>query len=177
MQKAILKISSILLCGLLIYNSLGYFLVISVMRMAIHQQKWTQLTNLPDEELTVFVFAKNNTDARLKIVDDHEIIVDGKLYDIIRKTEARMQIKYFCKYDHEEEALIVKTRLFNSQAQQMPLQNTAKLIIDKIIKTGIINETTELFSGSFNVPFINFIESHYLMPAIQIASPPPQSSC
>ena len=174
MQKTLLKISSLLLCGLLIYNSLGYFLVLSVMRLAVRQQKWAQLRTIPDNQLSTFVFATNKPDSRLKIVNDHEIIVDGKLYDIVRKTVDGNQTKYCCKYDREEEALIAKTRLFNSQAQQMPLQNTARLIIDKIIKTGIITEESSAITPISISFYSNYPKNCYSGPEIQILSPPPQ---
>jgi hypothetical protein len=109
-------------------------------------------------------------------VNDHEIIVDGKLYDIVRKTEDSSQVKYFCNYDHEEEALIAKTRLFNSKAQQMPHQNTAKLIVDNIIKTCIISkEPTEISESSTSI-FSCYQKICYPGPTIQILLPPPQSS-
>ena len=177
MQKALLKISSILLCGLLIYNSLGYFLVLSVMRLAVRQQKWAQLRTIPDTQLSAFIFVTNKPDARLKIVNDHEIVVDGKLYDIVRKSDDGKMTEYFCVYDHEEETLIAKTRLYNSKAQQMPLQSTARNIIDKIIKTGIITEEPTLLSESSISFYSDYPEISYSGPAIQISPPPPQPNC
>jgi hypothetical protein len=174
MQKATLKITSILLCGLLIYNSLGYFLVLSVMRMAVRQQKWAQLSMIPEQQLSVFVYSKNTADSRLKILDKREIIVDGKLYDIVRRIEAGEQIKYFCVYDHEEESLLSKTRLFNSKAQQMPLQGTARNIINLIIKTGIVSENCALISECPVSFYSNFLQTSYSVPAIQISPPPPE---
>jgi hypothetical protein len=177
MQKIAYKISALLLCGLLIYNSLGYFLVLSVMRVAIQQKKRAQLINLTDEVLTYFVFAKNKTNERLKIVDDHEILVDGKLYDIVRTTEDERQVKYFCSYDHEEEALIAKTRLFNTKSQQMPLQDTTKLIVEKIIKSGVVSHELLPVSEGSKPEFSNYFKIFYSGPTIQISLPPPQSQC
>ena len=177
MQKSLLKIVSILLCGLLIYNSLGYFLVLSVMRLAVRQQKWAQLRTIPDNQLSIFIFAASKPDPRLTIVNDHEIIVDGKLHDIVRKTDNGKHIKYFCVYDHEEETLIAKTRLFNSKAQQMPLQSTARHIIDKIIKTGIVTEEASVISESYITLYSNYPKISYSGPTIQISLPPPQNHC
>jgi len=80
------------------------------MRVAVRQQKWAQLSTIPNEKLTTFIFASGKPDSRFKIVNNHEIIVDGKLYDIVRKANDGNQTRYFCNYDHEEEALIAKTR-------------------------------------------------------------------
>lgn len=175
MRRAVLKISSILLCGLLIYNSLGYFLVLSVMRVAVRQQKWAALRTIPDNQLSAFVFATNKPDARLKIVNDHEILVNGKLYDIVRKADDGKQTRYFCKYDHEEETLIAKTRLFNSKAQQMPLQSATRNIVDKIIKSGIVSNETALTPERSIAIYSFYLKNYYSDPVIQILPPPPNN--
>jgi hypothetical protein len=162
------------MCGLLIYNSLGYFFVLSVMRVAVRQQKWAQLRTIPENQLSTFVFSSYKPDSRLKIVNDHEIIVDGKLYDIVRKSDEGKQIKYFCVYDHEEETLIAKTRLFNSKAQKMPLQNTAQTMIEKIIKTGIVTEKSTMTPEISISIHSGYPKIRYSGPAIQISTPPPQ---
>ena len=177
MRKATLKISSLLLCGLLIYNSLGYFLVLTVMRVTVRQQKWAKLSALPDEDLKIFIFNKNNPKPEFEIENDHEIIVNGKLYDVVRKSDDGKQIKYFCVWDHEEETLISKTRLFNSQAQQMPVQKTTKHIVEKIIKTGILNEKAAFVIENFIIPFSHSCSVRYSCPEILISLPPPQSLC
>lgn len=177
MRKVTLKISSLLLCGLLIYNSLGYFLVLTMMRQFVRHQKWTMLSRVPDKDLTTFIFEKNGAESEFKIENDHEISVKGKLYDVVRMTDDGRHIKYFCVWDHSEETLISKTRAFNSQAQQMPVQNTTRQIVEKIIKTGILSEKTALSIKNFNILFSNAIKSRYSGPEIQIALPPPQSHC
>ncbi len=177
MQNAALKISSVLLCGLLIYNSLGYFLVLSTMRIAMRHQHWAQLSALPEEQLSTFVFEKNTINSRLKIVNKREILVDGKLYDVVRKTDDDKQIKYFCVHDKEEETLICKTRLFNSKTQQVPAQSTARLIINLIIKTGLISEDSALITESSVLTFSDYTQTIYSIPAILIQSPPPKKCC
>jgi len=174
MRKGLLKISSLLLCGLLIYNSLGYFLVLTVMRVAVRHQKWAQLSTIPHHQLTTFVFKNTNSGERLKILDEKEILVDGKLYDVVRKTTNGTHTKYLCVHDHEEETLIAKTRQFNSQSQPLPIQNTARLIFDKIIKTGIFNSNSVTQSESCTVLIQLFIEKKYSNPTLQISIPPPQ---
>jgi len=176
MQKVLYKISLFILSGLLIYNSLGYFLVFSAMRIAVRQQKWAELSNIPDNQLTTFVFAKNSSDSRLQRVNNHEIIVDGRLYDIVRKTETSSTVTYLCLYDQKEETLIANTRLLNSQAQQSPFQQKARLIVEKIITTGIIDNNADIQPDSQAVCFSNCIKTFYTGPAMQIAFPPPQSS-
>jgi hypothetical protein len=174
MQKTAYKISVLFLCGLLIYNSLGYFMVLSVMRVAVRHQNWAKLSAIPENQLTTFIFNKNEQNSRLKIENSHEILVDGKLFDVVRITDEGKQLKYSCVYDPEEETLISKTRLFNSNAQQMPVQSTARNIIDKIIKTGVCSETANLISESLTSFDSDYPSTNYSGPVIQISSPPPQ---
>ena len=145
------------------------------MRVAIRQQMWEKLSTIPDQDLTMFTLAKNSPAAGFKIENDCEIIVDGKLYDIVRKTDDGARVKYFCIYDHKEQTLITRARQFNSQAQQMPIQNIARLMVDKIIKTAVIKDITKSFKENSAIPFSNFCEAHYSVPGIPIALPPPQS--
>lgn len=147
------------------------------MHLAMRHQHWAQLSTLPEEQLSTFVFAKNMPGSRLKIIDEREILVDGKLYDVVRKADDGKFMTYYCVYDKEEETLICKTRLFNSEAQQMPVQNTARLIINLIIKTGIVSEVSSLIIESSELTFSDYTQTIYSIPAIQILPPPPKINC
>ena len=177
MRKVALKILAVLLCGLLIYNSLGYFLVLSVTQIALRHQNWSRLSSVNKEELSKFVFDKNKSNPGLKIINSREIQVDGKLYDIARKIEKGETITYYCIYDQKEETLIAKTRLLNSKAQQLPFSKTTKLIIEKIIKTAIISEETSYIIDCHPTLFSDCIIRHFSGPNLQIALPPPQFYC
>jgi len=177
MSRKNLKIPALLLCGLLLYNSLGYFMVLSVMRMAVRQQKWAQIHTTPINQLTVFTFSKNTKNSRLKIVNKREIKVDGKLYDIARKSDNCNSITYYCVYDQKEESLIAKTRLFNSNTQQTPTQKTAYLILEKIIKTGVINQVPGLYITFKESLLYSTLLFSYDIPYLKIVSPPPQAIC
>ena len=175
MRKNALKLSSILLCGLLIYNSLGHFLALTVMQLAVRQHTWAQLSKVQDENLTTFIIAKNNPGQGLKVRNSHEISVDGKLYDVVRKKDNGKYITYFCIRDQQEETLIATTRQYNSAAQPLPLRNTALLIVEKIIKTATLIEDISSFSEYSDISFSIFPESHYSGPEIPISIPPPES--
>jgi hypothetical protein len=177
MQKMLGKISVVLFCGLLIYNSLGYYLVLSAIKMAVRHQKWTQLSTIPESRLTHFTSLKSIKNSEIKQLNKHEVQVDGKLYDIVRIRDNGKTVTYSCLRDFKEESLISKTRLFNSKAQQMPFQNTARLIIEKIIKSCIVSDETIFNSESYPEYPINPIQASYSGPEINISPPPPKSIC
>jgi len=176
MRNKAYKISAILLCGLLIYNSLGYFLVLSAMRIAVRQQKWNQLSSLPIEKLSVFCFEKSGSSS-LKIINEREILVDGKLYDVVRKTEIGSKTTYYCLRDLKEESLIAKIRSFNHSQHQFPNKNTARIIVEKIIKTAVILDRKPLIIRNYTIlkPNITFLPLSG--PFFRILLPPPKIFC
>jgi len=175
MRKAALSISSVFLCGLLIYNSLGYFMVLSVMRISIRQQKWAQISAIPNHQLTKFTFEKNRPNSRLIIINKREIRVDGMLYDIARMTDDGKTITFHGLYDNKEEKVIAKTRLFHSMTQPVPAKNTTRLIIEKIIKIAVIKSQFTLFTPDYFQLFTFYMPTTYSGPAISILIPPPQN--
>ena len=177
MQKLLGKISVLLFCGLLIYNSLGYYLVLSAIKMAVRHQKWAQLSTIPESRLTHFTSLKSIKNSEIKQLNKREVQVNGKLYDVVRIRDNGKTVTYSCLRDYKEESLISKTRLFNSKAQQMPFQNTARLIIEKIIKSGIVTDEAVFSSESYPEYPINSLQASYSGPAIIISSPPPKSIC
>ncbi|MEI6062413.1 MAG: hypothetical protein WCR72_17060 [Bacteroidota bacterium] len=177
MQKLPYKIPALILCGLLIYNSLGYFMVLSVLRLAVQHQKWAELQNIPESRITAFVFEKNTSSTRLKIINEHEIQVDGQLYDVVRKLDKGDRITYHCVHDTKEENLVVKTRLFNEMAHSVPVKNTTRLIIEKIIKNCIVDRQTDTLTHS-TIPYLTVPEPIcYSGPVMTIHLPPPQACC
>jgi hypothetical protein len=152
-------------------------MVLSVMRIAFRQQKWAQLSTIPDQELITFIFDKYHPGPGFGVVNKREILVNGRIYDVVRKADNGKTITYRCVYDHKEQSLITKTRLLNSKAQQLPLKNTARLIVEKIIKTAIVDSKSEWISESRCIPLFYFDLICYSGPPIQILLPPPQSCC
>jgi hypothetical protein len=175
MQKVYLKIVSVLLCGLLIYNSLGHLLVFSVIRMSVRHQMWSQLSTIPESSLTTFIFDKNSARQRLSVVNKREIKVDGRMYDVVRKTVFGKNVKYVCINDEKEEILLSKAKLVNSQSEQQPGRNIARVIAAKIISSAIITDETEDFDTCTFAAIIIFEPAPDAGPGIQVTSPPPKS--
>jgi hypothetical protein len=147
------------------------------MRIAIRQQKWAHIQSIPDKELTTFIFNKHNPGTKLKILNSHEIQVDGRLFDVARTNDDGKTITYHCVYDNKEETVIEKTRKFNSMAQPMPAKNNTRLIIENIIKTAFFSLDIE--KSILPVLYISsgYTIASYSDPSISVLSPPPQSFC
>lgn len=69
------------------------------------------LQNIPENELTRFVYNKNLSQNNTNFIldsDDKEIHVNNQLFDIVRVVEKDNSITYFCVKDDKEENLIGK---------------------------------------------------------------------
>ena len=175
MQKGVLKLLSVVLCGLLIYNSLGYFFVFSAIKTSLRHQKWATLARIPDSELTYFRFSKTTLNPDLKIINSREILVNGSLYDVVRKKVTADIVEYFCVYDKDEEKLIARVRQVNTTSYPAPLKNTSRIILEQIIKNAVCADpiTTQTVIISAKLGLI--VGEIYTTPSLSILSPPPKN--
>ena len=163
MQKVCLKTGSVLLCGLLIYNSLGHFIVLNIMHQALRQQMWSGLGNMQGKDLTTFTFT-GSTSGKLIVVNKHEI----------KKTVSKKQTTYVCINDRQEEKLIAKIKQHNRQAHQLPQDKLARIIIDNIIKSAIAGQQDFTTDLCISVQYEPFETIKYPVPGIQHILPPPE---
>ena len=143
------------------------------MHQALRQQMWSGLGNMQDKDLTTFTFTGSNA-GKIILVNKHEIIVDGRLYDIVKKTVSKKHTTYICINDRQEEKLLAKIKQHNRQAHQLPQDKLARIIIDNIIKSAIADkqdETTDLCSFVRYSPYETI---NYPIPGIQRNLPPPE---
>jgi hypothetical protein len=176
MRKSLLKISSVLICGLLVYNSLGYFWVLSVTRIAARELKQARLSALPDSELTVFEFPVSGPNANFHRMNESEIRISNRLFDVVRTRVHGNSVSYYCYADKSEESLIAKTRLINAHSQPGPTQQKAKLIFEKIIKMCTLAQPQR-------VPVLTAALIHEELPSYKLITPvlpvflPPPRTC
>ena len=141
MMRTLRNIIALLLCGILLYNTMGYMVVFSSMQMLLRQQTFAKLSTVPDTALTVFTILKTDKVLVLKGRRMPEIKVDGKMYDIVRQKDNGKSITYFCLRDRKEEQLILKAGLAGDRSKRnSPLSKTSSLILDQIIKTALLTE-------------------------------------
>lgn len=175
MQKRLPGIISLLLCGLLIYNSLGYFFMLSAMKYSVRQQKWEQLNCIPEAQLVKFVFPLYSAENKYKILNSREIEVDNKLYDVVKKIVNDSYITYLCVHDKQEQDLIAKIRIYNDKAHQSPSKGTVLLINEKILKTALLYLSDKIFSETTSVSYSSFVNSIYKNPLLKADFQPPKS--
>ncbi len=178
MKRKFRNTTAILLAGLFLYNSLGYFFVYSTMRMMHRQMVFAQLSTIPDSQLTTVTILKAEREQDYPYGDKNEIKINGQLFDVIKQKDNGKSITYYCKRDRKEELLNTNVaNIVHHTGTEIPLSKSAQLILDNIIKNALIssedNQLSQLFIGLNPIVF----SSIYKVPLIPVPAPPPQQAC
>jgi hypothetical protein len=98
------KTFSAILLSLLLLQAAGCYVFFFTRLMAIRIEMREQLKFLPDHELTLLTF----TAAEFKNakVNDHEVKVNGHMYDIARIVTKKNQVLVYAKQDEAEDNLL-----------------------------------------------------------------------
>lgn len=177
-MRTLRNIIALLLCGVFLYNTTGYMIVFSSVRMILRQQAFADLSTSPQKALTVITIQKTDRIVILKGRRMPEIKVDGKMYDIVRQKDNGNSISYYCLRDRKEEKLLREASLLTDHSQSNnPLSKTSSLILDQIIKTALLGEKQD-FKGSQPNDFFFHSKNHiYSGPLLPVPAPPPQQVC
>ena len=178
MNRKFRNIIAILLAGLFLYNSLGYFFVYSAMRMMHRQMVFAQLSNIPDSQLTTITLLKGEQCRYDPDGDKNEFKINGQLYDVVRQKDNGKSVTYYCLRDRNEELLNNNAaNIVHHSGKELPLSKSAQLILDNIIKNALISSEQTYFNHiiiSFN-PIV--IPSFYNVPFLPVPALPPRQTC
>jgi hypothetical protein len=143
-------------------NIAGWQLLFSFILDQYHQHTWNQATGSISE------FSKH--EKHLQVLNSHEVLVDGKLYDIVRTTGS----KIYCVADASEDEMmksyddVVKTNSSGSHSKLLKVDKT--LTLDYINTTAI--EFVDCSSIADPAPCFSPDESGAFH---SILSPPPET--
>lgn len=175
-MKAIRSGIALMLCGLFIYNSMGYMLVYSAMLSMRKQQAFAEIARLKKQPLIAFTFAKTDKSKLESKKNRLEIKHNGCMYDVVRTQVSGDNITYYCIRDTKEEHLLDQLNLLSkSNGDNNPLQKSASLIIDQVIKTALMNTPFQFSHYSTIFRYHSKIIPTYYSPDMAIPAPPPQS--
>lgn len=98
------KIISTLFLSVLLLQVTGSYVYFIVRLSGIRSEMREQLRHKPDEELTLLTLTEEAF--RKAKVDDHEVKVDGKMYDIARIAFKDNQVLVYALHDEAEDNLL-----------------------------------------------------------------------
>lgn len=107
----------------------------------LHQTAIVEISNHHlRNDIVVMEVKANSTFAAT--VEEDEFSVDGKMYDVLKRTEANGMIYVYCLPDHNETIL---NQVFNNKVdEQSPLTSGVKNLIKMLVQDGLpIQETSK----------------------------------
>lgn len=98
------KIIGIVFLAILLLQVAGSYVYFIVRLSGIRQEMREQLKGKPDDELTLLTFTHEQF--KNSKVDDHEVKVNGKMYDIARIEVRGDQVLVYALHDEAEDSLL-----------------------------------------------------------------------
>lgn len=91
-----------------LFQAAGVYLLLKLRQQEVRQEIKSRIkAGVPESDLTVFKF-DDQQQARLKWVDDHEFVLEGQMYDIVRLQNEGDITVFYCLHDTQETALFKK---------------------------------------------------------------------
>jgi hypothetical protein len=98
------RTTAVTILAILLFNSAGFYVYYAAQLQNIRHEMREALKYLPDNELQLFKFTKEVFEQAK--VDEHELKINGKMYDIARVENRKGLLYVFCRHDEKEDNLI-----------------------------------------------------------------------
>ncbi|MEI7801486.1 MAG: hypothetical protein WCI97_02455 [Bacteroidota bacterium] len=167
MAKKILALS---FAVLFLYQSVGYILLQQLQQKRIQLSNWEKLNEENNSGEATLIL--NSTDSRIKFLNAHEIMFEGKQYDV--KQNAQKQL--LCFQDKKEEKILNKLISVFSVEKKNQSSIPFSDFFSKIFKKDYSFQQENLFALNNSIPLIllplfpDFISVN----AKEIFAPPPK---
>jgi hypothetical protein len=165
------KSSAIIFLVLLLANGLGFYVHYVLELWQIKKEMREILRTLPDETLEVLTLTVEQYQDAL--VEDWEIKVDGKMYDVARVSREDGVIKVFCLHDAKEDNLF----LLLGEIVAKPLHNNHKIPLIAVAYFSLIFIAATTFTLMVPVEYTNrltFYQFSATTSYLEISLPPPR---
>ena len=164
---------------LMTYNIVGHFFLYLLSERENRMEMEETLEETNESDLVLFTFAKtaHNTFDSFIRKNNHEIIVDGKIYDVKNEYTKNGTIYFYCINDSKEEQLN-KMYSENVQSDTAPVndhRNTAKFSSKNIISEFIFSKSISFFSIISSFLISTFIAGYTYTGIDDIIPPPPRA--
>ena len=166
------RLAAVLLCAVLLFNAIGYWVVFGAMRCVIREKAEEQLrtAELPLKEIILPLdsFSGNK-----------EISFKGELFDVVRYTKKNGVVHLYCLPDDAETALLTHAEKASQEqgSQNLPEQGA------KVFKLLFSPADEPAFAVAFSLPGQSgscdcpSLVSFYRSVPGRLATPPPRTAC
>lgn len=158
---------------ILLANGAGFYVYYVIQLQQIHQEMRTRLKYLPDSELEVLVLTRAQYEEAK--VEEHEVKVEGKMYDIARVQTSGDVVKIFCLHDEKEDDLLAL--LAELISKPMKDQSSIPLAVMTFITMSFILQDND-FQLNSDFVVVDFCTNYLLTSGIngqEVTTPPPRA--
>jgi hypothetical protein len=160
------KVKAILLLVILVINASGFYVYYAVQLQMIHNEMRRALQQKPDKELEILVLTREEfAEAR---VEEHEVKVDGRMYDIARTRPDGDMIKIFCLHDANEDDLMA----FLDEIVSRPIDQTHSMANSAFQFISLIFIIPEEHRSVSTIVFTSQNAARYFFNLIEFCSTP-----
>jgi hypothetical protein len=123
------RLYAIVIFAILFVNSAGFYVYYILQLQQIHAEMREQLKYLPEDQLEILDLSyREFLEAR---IEEHEVKVNGKMYDIARIERSGDRIKVFCLHDElEDNFLALFGELVSKPIDESSIPETVIQFID-----------------------------------------------
>jgi hypothetical protein len=165
------KYSSILFLILLLANGLGFYVFYVLQLHQIKIEMRESLKAFPNEKLDILELSELEYEEA--IVEEDEIQVEGKMYDVARVAHGNGTVKVYCLHDVKEDNLMLLGEIISqpmSEKHRIPPVFIAYLALMFITPATIF----DLVTASSDIQRIQFYHFATVSPYIKKFIPPPR---
>ena len=173
------KLTIILLLSLFLFNTMGYFIMFEITQNEMREQAFEQIRNGSfNDPLTKITISKSQL-STIELEDDgNEIRFNGESFDIVKTSETKESVTYFCINDENESRLIsnFENHINSNVSANAPLKNNhSKTLANTIIKLYFPNTLLMSLMGNSSANLYNDpIDFIYSSTSLEANSPPPK---
>lgn len=174
MKKAI----SILLLGIFLFNTAGYYVFFKIAQLEIKKEiKKERKQSVNSQDLTIITFTNSETEAIHWIEKNKEFIYNNQMYDIVRRSSTENEMTFYCINDKQEKKLfehLEEQVLKQIEHNKNSKSDSSKKNADNIVKTYFFEELAmSLFQTPTSYNFIAYFKT-YTSVDVLISTPPPR---
>jgi hypothetical protein len=164
--------------ALLTYQFVGFFTFVEIEHFLIRKQiKKAIKLSVPENQLIDFHFTLKES-KKLKWLKPQEFELNGRLYDVVRKTKSRGIWYFHCIDDIQETKLFKKLNSavavnLVSSSEQHPVHGWLKLMNEPMEPLQAFQFTVDVFDKNNSQVQKSYLNL-YLTRAYSVSTPPPQ---
>lgn len=173
------KIAAFFLLGIFLFNTMGYFIVFTIVKQQVKTSVMNRIENNNSMEgLSIITIKKENLKDVDWLEDKKEMRYAGERYDIVKSEETKTTVVYYCINDKQEESLFANLYehiLNHVSGVKTKKDSASKKLIDN---SELLYFSSFIFSVSDKIANSNAYSSNstrvYSAADLFIDSPPPE---